>query len=231
MDTFDRWRRADGSALIVALLTTSVMTAVALGFAMAARTEILVSGHHVQAVAARYAAESGIESVMHELRGVADWNLVLGGAIRSTLVDGLPGGLRRLSDGSTIDLDEATHLANCAHTAPCTAAELASATDDRPWGANNPHWMLFAYGPLSVFAGTLDPALYLVVWIADDPAENDDDPGADGTTAINPVNPGVGVLALRADAFGPGGVHRVVTATVARSASGRLRMLSWHEVR
>jgi hypothetical protein len=43
-------------------------------------------------------------------------------------------------------------------------------------------------------------------------------------------NPGAGVVALRSDAFGPGGTHKIVEVTVAR-AQGAIRALSWRETR
>ena len=66
--------------------------------------------------------------------------------------------------------------------------------------------------------------------VGDDPSENDGDPLQDGS---DEDNPGAGVLALRAEAFGPGGAHRVIEATVARPdesgggiAPAGVRMLS-----
>ena len=68
--------------------------------------------------------------------------------------------------------------------------------------------------------------------VADDPAENDNDPARDGAVPCGgavPVltgdppapscNPGSGVLALRAEAFGPRGVHKVIEATIAHAGA------------
>jgi hypothetical protein len=60
---------------------------------------------------------------------------------------------------------------------------------------------------------------YVVVWIADDPAETDGDATKDGITpGLNgQPNPGKGVLAMHADAYGPMGVKRVIEVTVAKT--------------
>ena len=101
-------------------------------------------------------------------------------------------------------------------------------TEDRPWGANNPRWMLFAYGRLRDVAppGDVQSPFYCVVMIGDDPSETDGDPTRDGA----PGQPGSGVIALRAEAFGPGESHRVVELTVAHG-TGAARVVSWREVR
>jgi hypothetical protein len=72
-------------------------------------------------------------------------------------------------------------------------------------------WRLFAFGPLSRLQAqdSQRSTAYLVVWIADDPAG---DPA---------------VLAVRAEAFGPGGTRRAVEAVISQSSG----LLSWNEVR
>jgi hypothetical protein len=91
-------------------------------------------------------------------------------------------------------------------------------TDERPWGVNNPRWQLYAYGPLDEMlpTETLNSNMYVVVWIADDPSDNDDKPLIDGDTAAG-VNPGKGVLSMLAHAYGPSGVRRVIEVTIART--------------
>ena len=103
--------------------------------------------------------------------------------------------------------------------AECGEGALTAVTEERPWGLNNPRWQLYAYGPLSRLlpAGAIDSPMYVVVWIADDPAENDDDPLADG---VDVVNPGKGIAMMRAHAYGPGGVRRVVEVTLVENRNG-----------
>jgi hypothetical protein len=167
---------------------------------------------------------------MAPLAGLSDdeWNAVLAGSQRSTSVDGTPFGTRTLADGSSIDLVSVVNAANCGKSTTCSAADLTgNATGDRPWGANNPVWRPFAYGPLAAVVGdaSVSSPFYVVVMVGDDPAENDNDPSRDGSDPS--VNPGSGVLSVRAEAFGPRGAHRVVELTAARRDAGPLRVLTW----
>ena len=56
-------------------------------------------------------------------------------------------------------------------------------TDERPWGANNPRWQLYAYGQLDdmIPTSTINSPFYVVVMVGDDPSENDGNPLKDGT--------------------------------------------------
>ena len=162
---------------------------------------------------------------MDDLFGVADWDTVLIGAAQSAFVDGAPSGLRTLADGATIDLGQLVDLANCGKAARCGDAEMDAVTPKRPWGANNPRWRLYAYGNLGEMlpGRKIDSREYVVVMAADDPSETDGKPTQDGIDT-----PGAGVLALRAEAFGPRGTRRMIEATIARTPTG-VRLLSWRE--
>ena len=102
----------------------------------------------------------------------------------------------------------------------CTAAEIIELTDERPWGANNPRWQLYAYGPMSDMlpTGTINSRVYVIVWVADDPSENDGNAQQDGGDALDGgENPGGGVLSLLAHSYGPEGTRRVIEVTIART--------------
>ena len=119
-------------------------------------------------------------------------------------------------------------------------------TAERPWGINNPRWELYAWGPIRQVTSAItgEPHMYVVVWIGDDQDDIDGDPLHDG---VMPDNPGSGVVALVAHAYGPEQVRRVVAATIARGPAGaapdssdesstpaqppRPRIVSWREVR
>src|SRR5206468_2152029 len=137
---------------------------------------------------------------------------------------------RTLADGSTIDLEHVVNLADCGRTQPCTDADMDAVTGERPWGRNNPRWQLYAYGRLMDLLPnqSVDSPYYVTVMVGDDPSETDAKPLEDGADMA-----GAGILALRAEAFGPRDVHRSVEMTVARPATGQpgLRVLSWREVR
>ena len=113
-----------------------------------------------------------------------------------------------------VDLTAATNLLNCGKATPCTAAQMDANTKERPWGANNARWQLYAYGPFAGIAQLARPApCYLAVWVADDGREEDADPltdaGPEGT-------PGHGVVRLRAEAYGPRGARRAIEAELVR---------------
>ena len=202
----------------------------ALGMALALTTSIerQVSAAYGSSTEVFYAADAAFEMAVQELSRVLDWNVVLTGAT-STFVDGAPGP-RVLPDGSLLDLQQATDVANCGRS-PCSVADAQSVTAARPWGANNPFWHLYAHAPLMNLGppGTIDSNAYVVVWVADDPLETDGQPLVDGDTASGP-NPGAGVLQVLVEAYGARGTRRTLEATLKRDAA-RTRVLSWRELR
>jgi hypothetical protein len=223
----------DGMALLVALAILLIISALSSALILWTTTEAQVARGFGLGVEGRYAAVAAAERALVDLAASTDWNAVLDGSLRSTFTDGAPTGTRRLSDGVAIDLDAVRNLANCAHAWPCSEAELVAFSSERPWGANNPRWQLFAYGPLGDIVGPSSRSpFYLVVLVADDPSERDGDPLRD---AVDPTNPGAGIIQLRGEAFGPRGSHREVAVTVARAvapgpAGAALRLISWRGV-
>ena len=209
-----------GVAMIIALMSMMLMMALGLALVLTTMTETRISANYREGNEVLYAADAAIERVMQDLLTVPDWNTVLAdGGTTSAFIDGAPG-VRTLADGTTIDLSEATNVVRCGAIA-CVDADITAITDDRPWGANNPRWQLYAYGPMSDMlpTQTINSRVYVVVWVADDPSENDGDPREDGGAAVdaNAVNPGGGVLSLLAHAYGPEGTRRVVEVTIART--------------
>jgi Tfp pilus assembly protein PilX len=213
-----RLRDERGAALIVALMAMLLMTALGLALVLTTTTETMIAGNYSNGQEALYAADAGVEASMQDLLTVPDWNTILAGSTTSAFIDGSASGTRTLPDGSILDLMQATNMANCGKTSTCSVADMNAATEDRPWGANNPRWNLYAYGPINniVPTGTVNSRVYVVVWVGDDQSENDNDPTKDGSAQ---TNPGSGVLALHAEAFGPSGTHKVIEVTVARTNS------------
>jgi hypothetical protein len=214
MDT----RREDGVAIVIALMALLLLTALGAALVMTTSTETTIADNFSRADEGLYAADAAIERAMDDLLTVPDWNALLTGSVQSAFVDGPPGGNRVLPSGSTLALEQALNIANCPQNngAACSDTDLQRVTGERPWGPNNPVWQPYAYGPLSNLlpAGAIDSPYYVLVMVADDPSENDGDPLHDGNSQSNP---GTGVLALRAEAFGPRGAHKVVEMTVART--------------
>ena len=214
--------RDRGVALFVTVMALFLVSAVAFALALSASVETMIAANYRRSVEALFAADAGLERAEADLRASSDWNAVLEGLERSTFVDGPPSGVRPRPDGAPIDLDRETAVANCGSPAGCSDADLAAVTRERPWGASNPHWQLYAHGPLAaLLPGTPDTSLfYLVVWVADDPAESDGDPLIDHN----------GTLLVRSDAFGPSGAYRSIEATLARrDPPAALRVVSWRD--
>ena len=187
-----------GVALIIALMATMLLTALGIAVVMVTSTETQIAANFRDGQEALYAADGGIERVVQDLLMVPRWNDILTGTVQSGFIDTtttptLPGG------GVTIDLVRAT-------------AALQYETDTANlWGANNPRWRLYAAGPITNLlpSGTIDSWMYIAVWVADDPSEQDGNPLFDTN----------GVLTLHAEAFGHGGTHKIVETTIARTTS------------
>jgi hypothetical protein len=194
-----------------------LLTALGMALSLTTTTERRISSNYRDGVETLYAADAAVERVMQDVLTVPDWNRILDGTVTSSFTDGAPG-LRTLPDGSSMDLTDATNMARCGKTSACSVGEMDTYTEERPWGKNNPRWQLYAFGRLEdvIQTNTVNSNVYVIVWMADDPADNDDNPLQDGGTA-NGSNPGTGVLSMLAYAYGPTGARRVIEATVART--------------
>jgi hypothetical protein len=183
-------------------------------------TETKISGNYSRGAEALYAADAAVERVMQDLLTVPDWNNVLNGTTTSSFVDGPASGTRTLPDGSTLNLTQLTNMVTCNKVETCSTSDMDAFTAERPWGTNNPRWKLYAYGPLDqiLFGEGINSDMYVVLWVADDPSEQDSlplkdgDPNTDGTP-----NEGKGVISMLAHAYGPDGTKRVIEVTVSRT--------------
>jgi hypothetical protein len=227
----DPLRSERGMALLVALLSIVLLTALGLGLVMTTMTETLITSNYSESNEATYAADAGVERVMQELLTTADWNRILQGEVRSSFVDGPPSGTRSLPGGGVVDLGGATNMLNCGKATTCSAQEMTARTVDRPYGDNNPRWQLYAYAPLAdiIETNTIISPMYVAVWIADDPGENDANATLDGGPGLVDTdndgvldNPGTGIIMLRAEAFGPQGTHATIEVTTARTNTTEL---------
>ncbi len=207
-----------GVALIVALFTMLLLTALGVALMLVTVTETRISGNYRGGSETLYAADAAVERVMQDLLTVPDWNSILAGGTTSPFIDGIAAG-KRMTGAGEIDLTEATNMVRCGKVTVCSDAEMDAATDERPWATNNPRWQLFAYGSMREMlpTETINSDTYVIVWIADDPTECDGKPLIDGDPCAAGVNSGRGVLAMLAHAYGPGGARRVIEVTVART--------------
>ena len=204
-----RIRSESGTALIIALMSMMLLTALGATVIMVTNTETMIAANYRNGQEALYAADAAVERVVQDLLMVPRWNDILSGAEQSAFIDGSMTEQKTLPAGG--------HLTLCCGTNSATG-QLQSVTDtENAWGANNPRWKLFAWGPLaSVLPNlTIDSPMYVAVWVADDPADGPTQGVADG----NPAMDTNGTLTVHAEAYGPGGTHKTVEVTVARTSS------------
>jgi Tfp pilus assembly protein PilX len=215
-----------GMALIVALMAMALMSALGMALMLMSQTETMISSNYRDNMEGEYAADAGIERVMDDVLTVPEWNTLLASndgitsSITSGFVDTNPSTPVTMPDGRTINLASATNMINCGKTTACSAADMDTSTMDRPWGKNNPRFRLYAWGPVNdlIPTGTVNSPFYVAIWIADDAAENDDNPSKDGDpSASGNPNGGAGVLTLRAESVGPMGAHHVIETTISKT--------------
>ena len=218
-----------GVALMSVLMAMVLLMALGAGSMLATSTEMRIAAVYRRGPEAFHAAEAGLAIVLGELEALRDWTEVLSGATSSPLSDGPSVGPRALPDGRLLDLARETNLLRCGRASPCTERRMDARTLDRPWGRNNPRWQAYLHAPLGDLLGEqeADPRVYVVVWVADDPAESDGDPLRDGD------GEGLGRLLVRARGYGPGRVARTVEVVAVRAGvtggPGKFRILTWYE--
>lgn len=218
-------RRLDderGVALLAVMTASSVLLALGLSLALTTTVEVGIASNQRDGVQVLHAADAAVERAMADL-AAADWDTVLTGAVTSAFFDSR--GHVALPDGRQLDVGEETNRL---------------IAEPRPWGRNNPRWTVFASGSLAELLpdAEVPGRAYVVVWVADDPWENDAQPLRDGgppavEDAANRTNPGRRALWLHAQAYGVSGTRRMVEVVVERDArwpAAQLRVRVWREV-
>jgi hypothetical protein len=213
--------------LVAALMVMLLVSALGAALILVASSETMIAANFRNSLGTLYAADAAAEKALAEVAMVADWDQLLNGSVRSAFVDGSPVGTR-LVNGTPVDLSQIVALASCHKTTTCSEAEMDAVTAERPWGANNPRWQLYAYGELEDAVTGAESPYYVLVLVGDDPSESDNDPLDDGGGTDNP---GAGALLLRAQAFGPRNAYKTIEIAIARTGGGRVRLLSWRELR
>lgn len=202
-----------GVALFHVVLLMTLVTAVAAGAAILARTEVLVSRYHRDGREAAYAAQAMLAAALHDLDRGPQWNDVLTGVRVAAFADGALSAPRQIPGGGTVLI--------C-----CGAGTLTGRLQTETGLA----WRPFGWQSLSGLLNLRGAArYYLIAWVVDDPADGDGDPLADSNDSIR----------VRAEAVTPLGVRKAVEATMERAqpdpVSGAyapgLRILAWREPR
>lgn len=206
-----------GTALIGALMVAALLGTLGGALVLLETTESAISANHRAAQQAFYAADAALERAIGELRAAPDWTLAPQlGSVAADLDDGAQ--FATLSDGTALDLPR------------LTGDQQADTDAIYEASPNRPVWRALGHAPLARLLPVVPapPPAYIVVWIADDADELDDDPSRDTN----------GVLVLRSEAFGLRGARRRIEATVAQERSApaadgsrtiTVRMIGWRQ--
>jgi Tfp pilus assembly protein PilX len=94
----------DGTALIIALMSMMLLTALAAAVVMVGTTETRISRNYRDSQEALYAADAAVERVVQDLLLIPRWNDILSGTSQSGFVDGTMTSLKTLPGGTSITL-------------------------------------------------------------------------------------------------------------------------------
>jgi len=192
--------------LAFAVVATLLLGAMGAGLITVSNTEAAIAANYRLSSELAYAAEASANVAIADLGHAGSLTNVLAGLVRSPFCDSTLSPV--LSSGERLDLAAQTTM-------------LQAASDGfAQRGADNPRWRLYLYQPLAAIARTPLASSYVAVWVADDAAEADGDAQSDSN----------GLIAMRAEAFGPQGMQRAIEATLAADGS-RVRLVSWRDVR
>jgi hypothetical protein len=197
-------------ALVLVMTATVLLASLGVSLLLLTDAEVTAAGNQRDAAVVLHAADAGVDFVVQELALLPDWAPALTGAVRSRLASSFE--RPTTSGGGIID------------ASGLTAQLQQSAYGPSVPGSNIPRWRLFAHGvPADVLAVSgVAQDIYLLVWISDDRADDDDAPDADAN----------GVLVVRARAMGVRGSQCDVQVVLARTATpGVVRKLSWRVMR
>lgn len=193
-----------GAILVVVLLALSAVGATLASLLSLATTERLLGSVEREAVEYRYAAEAIAGFAVGDLSRRDDWSTALSAGVPSSFADSTRAPV--LSGGRRLDL-----IARAAAFGP---------VEPGAWGADEPQWVLYAWG----WAGSLSPALrgsriYVTAWLADDERDGDRNASRDSN----------GRIWVRGEAFGPVRGQRTVIIHALRlaPAPAALQILDW----
>jgi hypothetical protein len=209
-----------GAALISALIVVALLTTLGAALVLVVTTECLVSANHRTAQQSLYGADAGLERAIGALRTLPTWRAIpsTGGSSFSDFNDGQT--TPRIADGTTLDLVRLTR------------ERQAESDAFFPAAPDRPVWRRFGHATLDrMVSGGVAASPYVIVWIADDPGDQDGDPDQDSND----------IVIVRSVAIGPRGTKRMVEASIQRETAidatmpgamrTDVRVISWREVR
>ncbi|MDR1990768.1 MAG: hypothetical protein LBQ09_11135, partial [Acidobacteriaceae bacterium] len=131
-------------AIFAAMAAMALVSALVASLLLAGSTESAIAANFRVAALARSAADTVFTAAVADLRARDVWTDIPGGPAMASFNQGASSGLWTLADGTSIAVDEVVNQANCRKRTLCSAADRAAVTGERPWGASNPQWRLFA---------------------------------------------------------------------------------------
>jgi hypothetical protein len=189
----------------------ALVAAIGLSAVTLANSERAASRQLDAGMGVRYGADAMAVRTVNDLILEPDWTTDLGSGVRSSFSD--------------TTLEPATAWHDVLDLSSMTA-DLQQQTDAASGlGMNAPRWHLWAWGSFDALVAAPVPAppAYLVAWIADDPAEGDNDPSRDSNA----------IVTIRAEAFGMSNLRRAVQVVLRRPVppeTGPTTVVSWREV-
>src|SRR6186997_3072714 len=100
-----------GSALIMALIATVLLTSLGVGLVMLSNTEGAIASNYRAGSETLYAADAAVERVVQDLLLVPRWNDILAGTAQSGFVDGAMTSAKTLPGGGQMTLCCGTNTA------------------------------------------------------------------------------------------------------------------------
>jgi hypothetical protein len=207
-----RLRDERGAALITALLATMLLTALGMAAVLVSNTEGMITANYRRSSEAIYAADAAVEMAVQDLLMVPRWDDVIsGGTVGNPAVSAMTASFVFGAASAEFDIPAGGKVVLCCGTTSVSGQLQSETNTANLWGANNPTWRLYAWGPLASVlpTQTVGSDAFVAVWVADDPSEGDNNPMVDGN----------GVLTLHAEAYGAGGTRKIIEVTVARTSS------------
>ena len=192
-----------GAALLIAILTTMLLAALAASLVYVSTTETLISAAFRHGEETSNAADAALERALLDLDLLPDWSPALSGTVASFS----DGQIQFIApDGRRFDLGQLTQQRQ---------RESDERYGGQAFGADTPQWRLYAHASLGHLlpAGIVSQPAYLVVWVADDGWDGDGDPSADSNRLV----------LVHAEAYGAGGARRAFEASVGRAPDGWLQ--------
>jgi hypothetical protein len=203
-------RSEKGAALLIAIITTLLLAALAASLVYISTTETLIASAFRHAEEASNAADAALERALLDLDLLADWSTALLPApanVPSSFCDARTQFVA--PDGRRFDLGQLTTQRQ---------RDSDAMYGVQVFGPDNPQWRLYAHAPLGEIlpTGAVSQPAYLIVWVADDGGDGDGNPSIDTNRRV----------LVHAEAYGSGSARRAVEASVGRTPGGWLQVLT-----